>query len=193
MMYFVLSGCWSVTISSRSYFSWSGYSLPSPATNFSLPGSCRGDLILGFLGFGDGVFCPWFILESSFILADETDFRGDMDSFFFAFFDTTSFHSPSRERSVMVSAGEWVLGPCGDAKESWGVDGVKFTTKILRVFRYKNSDIYHISAQNIHCEYSLEPPRRGGSNEYPQSMFLSRNKKNNEYTCKPKFYCIKVG
>ena len=28
-----------------------------------------------------------------------------------------------------------------------------------------------ISAQNIDCEYSLEPPRRGGSNEYPQSMF----------------------
>ena len=26
--------------------------------------------------------------------------------------------------------------------------------------------------------YSLEPPRRGGSNEYPQSMFLSRNMKN---------------
>ena len=28
-----------------------------------------------------------------------------------------------------------------------------------------------ISAQNINCGYSLEPPRRGGSNEYPQSMF----------------------
>ena len=28
-----------------------------------------------------------------------------------------------------------------------------------------------ISAQNIGCEYSLEPPRRGGSNEYPQPMF----------------------
>ena len=28
-----------------------------------------------------------------------------------------------------------------------------------------------ISAQNIDCRYSLEPPRRGGSNEYPQSMF----------------------
>ena len=25
--------------------------------------------------------------------------------------------------------------------------------------------------KNIDCEYSLEPPRRGGSNEYPQSMF----------------------
>ena len=46
---------------------------------------------------------------------------------------------------------------------------------------HKNSDIFHISAQNIDCGYSLEPPQRGGSNEYPQSMFLSRNKKNNAY------------
>ena len=36
-------------------------------------------------------------------------------------------------------------------------------------FQIKNSDIFHISAQNIDCGYSLEPPRRGGSNEYPQS------------------------
>ena len=28
-----------------------------------------------------------------------------------------------------------------------------------------------ISAQNIDCGYSLEPPHRGSSNEYPQSMF----------------------
>ena len=41
--------------------------------------------------------------------------------------------------------------------------------------------------------YSLEPPRRGGSNEYPQSMFLSRNKNMNVYPCKPQFYYIKVG
>ena len=54
------------------------------------------------------------------------------------------------------------------------------------------SDIFHISAQNIDCGY-LEPPRRGGSNEYPQSMFLSRNKKNNVYPCEPQFYYIKVG
>ena len=47
--------------------------------------------------------------------------------------------------------------------------------------------------KNIDCGYSLEPPRRGGSNEYPQSMFMSRNKKNNEYPCKPQFYYIKVG
>ena len=31
--------------------------------------------------------------------------------------------------------------------------------------------IFVISAKNINCGYSLEPPRRGGSNEYPQSMF----------------------
>ena len=57
----------------------------------------------------------------------------------------------------------------------------------------KNSDIFHISAQNIDCGYSLEQPRRSGSNEYPQSMFLSSNKKNNVYLCKPQFYYIKVG
>ena len=38
--------------------------------------------------------------------------------------------------------------------------------------------IFLIYAQNIDCEYSLEPPRRGGSNEYPQSMFQAKNMKN---------------
>ena len=44
--------------------------------------------------------------------------------------------------------------------------------QIYRKFHYqknenfciKNSDIFHISAQNIDCGYSLEPPR-------PQSVF----------------------
>ena len=39
-------------------------------------------------------------------------------------------------------------------------------------------EFFLIFAQNIDCGYSLEPPRRGGSNEYPQSMFWSKNKKN---------------
>ena len=38
-------------------------------------------------------------------------------------------------------------------------------------FLDKNTYIFHISVQNIDCRYSLEPPRRGGSNEYSQSMF----------------------
>ena len=56
-------------------------------------------------------------------------------------------------------------------------------------FQMKKSDIFHISAQNR----LWVPPRRGGSNVYPHSMFLSSNKKNNVYPCKPQFYYIKVG
>ena len=69
----------------------------------------------------------------------------------------------------------------------------KLITKKLKIFREKIQIFFHISAQNIDCGYSLEPPRRGGSNEDPQFMFLSRNKKNNVYPCKPQFYYIKVG
>ena len=56
-------------------------------------------------------------------------------------------------------------------------------------FQIKNSqtDSFHISAQNIDCG------TRGGSTEYPQPMFLSRNKKNNVYPCKRQFCYIKVG
>ena len=39
-------------------------------------------------------------------------------------------------------------------------------------FQIKKSDIFHNSAQNIDRGYLFEPPRRGGSNEYPQSVFL---------------------
>ena len=41
-------------------------------------------------------------------------------------------------------------------------------------YQIKNSDIFHIPAQNIDCGYSLEPTRQGGSNEYLQSMFFSK-------------------
>ena len=46
----------------------------------------------------------------------------------------------------------------------------------MKIFNQKK-DILHISAQNIDCGYSLEPPRRGGSNEYPQSMFWAEIRK----------------
>ena len=73
--------------------------------------------------------------------------------------------------------------------------------QICRKFHLKKTEniyikiliFFHISAQNIDCGYALEPPCRGGSNEYPQSMVLSRNKKNNVYPWKPQFYYIKVG
>ena len=54
----------------------------------------------------------------------------------------------------------------------------KFYHQKIENLQIKNS-IFHISAQNIDCGYSLE-----------QSMFLSRNKKNNVYPCKPQFYNV---
>ena len=50
-----------------------------------------------------------------------------------------------------------------------------------------------IFAQNIECGYTLEPPRRVGSNEYPQSMFWNKNKKNRYTLAYPQFCYIKVG
>ena len=41
-------------------------------------------------------------------------------------------------------------------------------------FQTNNSDIFHIPAQNIDYGCSLEPPWRGGSNEYLQLMFFSK-------------------
>ena len=55
-----------------------------------------------------------------------------------------------------------------------------FTSKnwkfLIKNFQLKNSDSFHISAQNIDCGYSLE-----------QFMFSSRNKKNNVYPVNPSF------
>ena len=50
-------------------------------------------------------------------------------------------------------------------------------------FSDKTSDIFHISAQNIDCGYSLEPPRQGGSNEYHNLWFLAETRKNNVCLC----------
>ena len=60
-------------------------------------------------------------------------------------------------------------------------------------FQHKKFDIFLIFVQNIDCGYTLEPPRRGGSNEYPQSMFWSKNTIKEVYPCKPQFCYIKVG
>ena len=70
---------------------------------------------------------------------------------------------------------------------------LKFLPTKNENFQIKNSDNFLYFCSKHRLWYSLEPPRRGGSNEYPRSMFLSRNKKNNIYPCKPLFYYMKVG
>ena len=70
-----------------------------------------------------------------------------------------------------------------------------------RKFSDKKSDIFHISAQNIDCGYSLEPPRRGGSNGLDEAVLTSTHKlcfwaetrKIMYAPCKPQFDYIKVG
>ena len=47
----------------------------------------------------------------------------------------------------------------------------KFHLQKLKIFRYKNLRYFSYSCSKHRLRYSLEPPRRGGSNEYPQSMF----------------------
>ena len=51
-------------------------------------------------------------------------------------------------------------------------DAIKAYLYIVKLGFAGVNIIFLISPQeNIDCRYSLEPPRRDGSNEYPQSMF----------------------
>ena len=60
--------------------------------------------------------------------------------------------------------------------------------------QWKKIDIFLIFAQNIDCGYSEAVLKRGGSNEYPQSMFWSKIRKMDiRYPCIPQVYYIKVG
>ena len=49
---------------------------------------------------------------------------------------------------------------------------------LLVAFHYENTTIHRteivtdIFAQSIDCGYTLEPPLRDGSNEYPQSIYI---------------------
>ena len=70
-------------------------------------------------------------------------------------------------------------------------------SNILRIpkkenFQIRNSDIFHMSAQNIDCWYSLEPPCRGGSNEY-HNLCVRAEIRKNVYPCKPRFFLYESG
>ena len=48
---------------------------------------------------------------------------------------------------------------------------------IIATGEWRYPHIFSFLDKNISCGYSLEVPHQGTSNEYPQHMFLSRNKK----------------
>ena len=54
-------------------------------------------------------------------------------------------------------------------------------------------DCFYIFAQHIHRGYTLEPPRQGDSNEYPQCMFWIQDTKIRFIPANPIFFYIKVG
>ena len=63
----------------------------------------------------------------------------------------------------------------------------------IESFQDEKNDIFIIFAQNKDCGHTLEPPRRGGSNKYPQSMFCRKNKKNRYTPAYPSFFLYKSG
>ena len=66
-----------------------------------------------------------------------------------------------------------VLGPStSSVKQHHSETFIIKQNTVMKQSRGLNGDLK--SDQNIDCGYSLEP--RGGSNEYPQFMFLRRNK-----------------
>ena len=69
----------------------------------------------------------------------------------------------------------------------------KFYHKKNENFQINNPDIFHISAQNIDCGYSLEPFCEAVLTSTHNLCFWEEIRKNNVYPCKPQFYYIKEG
>ena len=62
-------------------------------------------------------------------------------------------------------------------------------TKILKIVNFlRKIYIFNTFAQNTDRGYTLESPRRGGSNIYSHPMFWGKNEKS-----KPHFHYLKVG
>ena len=74
-------------------------------------------------------------------------------------------------------------------RKCFGCKNEKFTLEKKK----KKGIFFLVFAQNIGCGYTLEPPWQGGSNEYPQSIFWSKNKKNRYTPAYPIFFYIKRG
>ena len=69
----------------------------------------------------------------------------------------------------------------------------------VEIFKKKNNKIsldffFNIFAHHIDCGYTLGPPRRGGSNGYPQCFGLDdKNEKNRCVHAYPGYFYINVG
>ena len=57
----------------------------------------------------------------------------------------------------------------------------------LSAVKIENFIFFFFFTQDIDCGFMLEPPRLGGSLEYPQSMFWNKNKKKMYTPVNPSF------
>ena len=89
--------------------------------------------------------------------------------------DTTVFERHVRTRNVKITLHDVDTTLYKRHVPAWFVGITKthlfkytenFTTQKKLKKSNKSLILFHISAQNIDCGYPLEPPRRGGSNEY---------------------------
>ena len=71
-------------------------------------------------------------------------------------------------------------------KHAHATYGCVFSCKNRNIHQ-KDVDVFIVFAQNIDCGYTIEPPRRGGSNKYQQSMFWIENKKSRYTLATPAF------
>ena len=117
----------------------------------------------------------------------ETIIRNDFQDFTIAYFIKNRFALESNKHVILDPR----LAQARDAYGYYENFPMQYTQIFSAVkmenFQLKSVDIFLIFAQNIDCGYTLEPPRRGGSNEYPQSMFWSKDKKNTYTPACPNF------
>ena len=79
---------------------------------------------------------------------------------------------PLTEIQVVISSSIW------DSKAHHVVTLCIPIALMMLFFQSKSIDIFSYFSTKTCCGYSLEAPHWGASNEYPQHMFLWRNKKN---------------
>ena len=127
-----------------------------------------------------------YVSEHHRFLARLRRCAGSPEPLFIAYNITTLFSSRgSRYRTCSIAHIDPIPYLFGKTISSW-IHAYMILTPLKPLWYGKtgvNRGIHYflIFAQNIDCVYSLEPPRRGGSNEYLQSMFWAEIWKISEF------------
>ena len=75
-------------------------------------------------------------------------------------------HSIFKVTRICIATGTLITKTC-----LYNIDPLKPNFYIVKLGFTWYTSFFLFLPKNIDCGYSLDPPRRGGSNEYPQFMF----------------------